>query len=214
MILKSIFFDLDATLYPAENGLWMEIGNRIEVFMSSFLGLSPEEIQNLKQIYYEKYGTTLSGLQRHHNVDPQEYLAFVHDIPLRNYLQPDQPLRKIIQSLSQRKWIFTNSDHAHAQRVINELNLDNCFDGIIGLESLDYHCKPNREAFERALSLAGETHPNVVVYLDDSYQNLRAANCLGFFTVLVGTDSPHPAVDLSIRRPHDLPSALPELWKL
>jgi pyrimidine 5'-nucleotidase len=212
MTFKSIFFDLDATLYPADNGLWTEIGNRIEVFMSSFLGLSPEEIQNLKQIYYENYGTTLSGLQRHHNVDPQEYLAFVHDIPLRKYLQPDHSLRKIIQSLNQEKWIFTNSDHAHAQRVINELNLDNCFNGIIGLEALSYYCKPNREAFERALSLAGETHPNEIVYLDDSYQNLKAANYLGFFTILVGTDSPQPVVDLSILRPHDLPNALPELW--
>ena len=219
MSYRTILFDLDATLYSADNGFWAEIGKRIEIYLQHRMGFSTEETILLRKSYYDKYGTTLRGLQFHHHVDPQEYLQFVHDIPVGYFLQPDTPLRKLLQTLPQPKWIFTNSDKAHAGRVLTALNLTDCFEGIISLESMDYECKPHPIAYQIALKLAGETDPHQVVYLDDSLRNLAPAKALGFFTVHVGKANSadlhraDPGPDLSIPRPHDLLQALPTLLR-
>ena len=44
--------------------------------------LPVEEVDILRRNYFEQYGTTLRGLQIHHQVDTDEYLAYVHDLPL------------------------------------------------------------------------------------------------------------------------------------
>ncbi len=221
MTFKTILFDLDATLYPAENGFWAEIGNRIEVYLQDRLGIPPEKTTAIKKNYYLQYGTTLRGLQHHHQIDPQDYLQFVHDIPASAYLTPDPLLREIIQSMPQRKWIFTNSDQAHATRVLTALGLENCFDGIISLENLAYECKPHPSVYLTALALAGETDPHRVAYLDDSLRNLTPAKELGIFTIHVGPklspntpDFSNFTPDLSIARPHDLVQTMPELWEI
>jgi len=219
MTFQTIFFDLDATLYPAENGFWAEIGRRIEIYLHEHMGIAPEKTTALKKAYYAQYGTTLRGLQHHHQIDPQDYLKFVHDIPAGIYLQPDAHLREMLQSLPQRKWIFTNSDHAHAIRVLAALDLADCFDGIISLESLNYECKPHPMVYDTALALAGESDPRSVVYLDDSMRNLAPAKEMGFFTIHVGPATPPDngvplgfVPGLTIARPHDLVQAMPELW--
>ena len=60
------------------------------------IGLSWEEIPQLRQAYYENYGTTLRGLQQHYQVDAEDYLAYVHDLPLEDYLEPDPELRELL----------------------------------------------------------------------------------------------------------------------
>ena len=160
----------------------------------------------------------MRGLQYHHHVDPQDYLQFVHDIPAGDFLHPDTHLRNLLLALPHRKWIFTNSDSAHANRVLTALNLADCFDGIISLESMEYECKPHPIAYQIALKVAGETDPHRVVYLDDSIRNLAPAKELGFFTIYVGeSNNAHQyanfSPDLSIPRPHDLLQALPALLR-
>jgi putative hydrolase of the HAD superfamily len=219
MTFKTLLFDLDATLYPAENGFWGEIGSRIELYLRERMGIDPTLTATLQKKYYVEYGTTLRGLQHHHPINPQDYLQFVHDIPVQHYLQPDPPLRALLRSLPQRKWIFTNSDHAHATRVLTALGLTDCFDGILSLESLDYECKPHPSVYQTALRLTHTPDPRQVLYLDDSLRNLAPAHALGMYTVHVGpalstgngappTFTPH----LSILRPHDLLQAMPELF--
>ncbi|NJN45016.1 MAG: pyrimidine 5'-nucleotidase, partial [Anaerolineae bacterium] len=185
MKFNTLFFDLDATLYPANNGLWAEIGNRITKFLEDRLGLSKLQAQTLKKSYYEKYGTTLRGLQFHKQVDTLDYLSYVHDISLEKYLRPDPPLQEMINSLPQTKWIFTNSDHNHATRVLHALGLETSFDGIVSLETMDYECKPHLHAYQTALKTAGVSNSKQVAYLDDSMRNLQPANALGFFTILI-----------------------------
>ena len=74
--------DLDNTLYPAGSGLFARIDERIDAFMATRLGLDPDEVPVLRIAYRDAYGVTLGGLMAHHGVDPGEYLAFVHDVPL------------------------------------------------------------------------------------------------------------------------------------
>ena len=212
MEYSTIFFDLDDTLYPSTNGLWEAIRERMNLFMEKRLNLPADEISDLRRHYFIKYGTTLKGLQFHHDVDADEFLAFVHDLPLKSFLKPDPALQKLVQSLPQKKWIFTNADVAHAKRVLDLLGLEGYFNGIIDVRANNFFCKPQLEAYRSALAHAGETDPTRCVFLDDSARNLAPATQLGFYTVLVGAHEPNPAARCTIPSIHDLPKQIPELW--
>jgi putative hydrolase of the HAD superfamily len=209
----TLFFDLDDTLYPPQNGVWSAIRERMNIYMLEKLSLPADQIASLRRFYFETYGTTLRGLQAHYHVDADDFLAFVHDLPIRKMVQPDAGLRSLLLSLPQRKFIFTNADSAHAGRILEALELQECFDGIIDVRRLNFHCKPEPVVYQMALDLAGESSPQRCIYLDDSPRNLAPARPLGFFTILVGDETNHNAADRAIRSLHDLPQAIPELWQ-
>jgi pyrimidine 5'-nucleotidase len=208
-----IFFDLDATLYPLSSGLWPEILKRINMYMANRLDIHPEMIPRLRQSYYQNYGTTLRGLERHYGVDPREYLEYVHDLPLTDYISPDPRLRSMILSIPHHRWIFTNADEAHAIRVLQTLEIEDCFIGIIDVWKLIPYAKPQYEAYQRALELVGNIDPNRCAFLDDSIQNLSTAKDMGFFTILVGDDKSHSSADRSIQNLLDLPAKVPNIWR-
>lgn len=213
MFFDTIFFDLDATLYPGSNGLWPAIRENIDRFMREEMKFPETEIPELREHYFIRYGTTLRGLQVHHGVEPQDYLNFVHDLPLDQYLQPDPALREMLLSIPQRRWIFTNSDRPHAERVISRLGIIDCFEGIVDVYALEAHPKPQPEAYQLALTFAGEADPKTCALLDDSTRNLAPAKEMGFFTILVGQNGTHPAADRTLLDIHDLPKIAPEFWK-
>jgi len=210
---RIIFFDLDDTLYAHNNGLWDAIAERMDRFLREIMDFSPEEASSLRQKYYQTYGTTLRGLQIHHQLDPLKYLHYVHDLPLHRYLKPDPALRVLLTGLPARKYIFTNADQAHARRVLQLLEIADCFDGIIDVEAMDYHCKPEIEAYQCALALTGEPAPRFCTYIDDSARNLAPARELGFTTVLVSPNGEDPSAHYTIATIKELPTALPDLWQ-
>ena len=214
MSFSTIFFDLDGTLYPGDNGLWEAIRDRMNLYIKERFGLPDEQVSELRHYYYTTYGTTLRGLQIHYQIDANDYLAFVHDLPLHEYIQPCPELRAMLLSLPQRRWIFTNADADHAGRVLDILGVADCFLGVIDVRAIEFACKPEEIAYQRALALAGEPLVEQCVFLDDSIENLGTAHQMGFTTVLVGKDGDHsPHVDYSLLRLLQLPQVAPELWE-
>lgn len=213
MTFDVIFFDLDATLYPASNGLWPAIGARIDLYMQEHLGFRREQISQLRQKYYLEHGTTLCGLQKFYQVDAQHYLAYVHDVPLVDFIQPDPLLRRMLLSIPKRRWIFTNSDQAHARRVLDQLGILDCFEGLVDIFAQEPNCKPHPDAYALAMRLAGIKEAERCALLDDSDRNLQTAKDMGFFTVMIGNHGNHPAADRCLIDIHDLPSVVPELWQ-
>lgn len=211
MPYSTLFFDLDNTLYSG-NGLWDVIRERMSVYMIERLGLPADQVPALRRMYFETYGTTLRGLQLHFNVDADEYLAYVHNLPLEQYLRPDSRLRDLLLSLPQRRWVFTNADDDHAHRVLHVMGLEGCFAGIIDVRALNFACKPEPEAYQRALALAEEAQPVQCVIFDDSPRNLAAAQEQGFTTALVGANTDHCSADYCLANLLDLPSRMPQLW--
>lgn len=213
MPFSTLFCDLDDTLYPSGNGLWEAIGQRMSRFMIERLRLPEDQVPALRRRYYQTYGTTMRGLQIHHAVNADEYLAYVHDLDLRQFLQPDPVLREIISSLPQKRWIFTNADAAHAGRVISILGLADCFNGIIDVRAIEFACKPERVAYERALTLAGNPSPGGCLLLDDSAANLVPAFEMGMSTIWINREGQlHPCAVRTVRKLTELPEAMPELW--
>lgn len=207
MRFHTFFFDLDETLYPSSSGLWLEIRNRINAYMHEKMNFPWEEIETVREKYFREYGTTLRGLQANHQVDMDEYLDFVHNVPLEPHLQPDPLLRAALEGIPARKFIFTNADAAHAERVTRALGLEGLFDGVIDVHVIAPYCKPMPESFELALKAAGSPEPRNCVLLDDQGRITRAARALGMYTVLVGRDEPGFDADEALPRL----SALPEL---
>jgi len=190
MRFTTLFFDLDDTLYPTSTGLWKAIKERMNLYMRDQMGIPEKDVPVLREQYFKMYGTTLRGLQARHNVDVEDFLAFVHDLPLQDYLTPDARQRAIIASLPGQKLIFTNADRHHAQRVLTALNLADLFTGIIDVNAVTPYCKPMPEAFAIAQDLADEPDPRRCVMIDDLPRTTRAALEVGMASLLYGTDEP------------------------
>jgi putative hydrolase of the HAD superfamily len=208
MRFKTILFDLDETLYPSSSGLWMAIRERINAYLRDRMGFPPEQIEVLREQFFRDYGTTLRGLQANYSVDMEDYLAFVHNVPLEKYLHSDETLRKVLEALPARKYIFTNADSAHANRVLNILGLQGIFDVILDVHTISPYCKPMPESFELALKKIGSPDPETCALLDDQARVTFAAHRLGFFTILVGKDSAGENADTSLQNWIDLPGLL------
>lgn len=212
MKITTLFFDLDDTLYPPSSGLWDEIRVRIELYLRDRMHIPPEQITEVRQSFYLQYGTTLRGLQVTRNVDTLDYLAYVHDIPLTDYIRPEPRLRGVLETIPLRKLIFTNGDRNHAHRVLDILGLQGVFDDIIDIVDVAPYCKPQPEAFQIALQRAGSPDPRTCLMLDDSPRNLAAAQLLGFETICVGAQAtPESGFSASIPHILDLLNVLPGL---
>ncbi|HEY3344055.1 MAG TPA: pyrimidine 5'-nucleotidase [Anaerolineaceae bacterium] len=209
MRLKTFFIDLDDTLYPPSAGIWERIRERMSLFMLERLHIPSDEIQPLRHCLYETYGTTLRGLELVYHIDTDEFLRFVHDVPIEDCISPDPLLRQVLHAYPQRKIIFTNADCLHAERVLAALNLADCFESIIDIRQIHPNCKPQPEAFSAALAIAGETDPSECLMADDSDRNIEAARAAGLFTIHVTTQDPHPSAHHHLAHLRDLPTVLP-----
>ena len=212
MLNHTLFFDLDDTLYPKSNGLWNAIRDRMHGYMSKIVRLPADEVEALRQHYLETYGTTLRGLQIHYQIDTDEYLDQVHNLPLSEFIIPDPELGKLISTLPQRKIIFTNADINHARRVLSILELEHIFEQIIDIRRLGFVCKPDPKAYHLAMEIAGVKNPDECILFDDAPRNLTPARKQGWYTVLVGDQHPDSAAHQNINSLHELPQAMPQLW--
>jgi putative hydrolase of the HAD superfamily len=208
MPFTTLFFDLDDTLYPPAAGLWEAIGGRISLYMTERMGFPPDQVTSIREKYFQEFGTTLRGLQANHDVDMDDYLAFVHDVPLERYIHPDPEVRAVIAGIPAQKFICTNADTKHARRVLKAVDLQGLFEGIIDIHSMAPFCKPMPEAFELALQAAGNPERTSCVLLDDQARITRAARNLGLYTILVGKDSPGEDADAALLHLTGLPGLL------
>lgn len=208
---RTLFLDLDDTLYPGSSGVWQAIGVRIHEYMVQRVGIPPEDADRLRGSYLDAYGTTLNGLVADFHVEPYDYLDFVHDIPVEEMLEPDPSLRQMLASLAQRKVVFTNANRRHADRVLNCLGIANVIDAIADLFALEMTNKPEAAAYLKAMALAEEPDPTACVIVDDMLRNLIPAGRLGMTTVLVSSNDVRAPVDRRIASIHELTAALPEL---
>ncbi len=185
-------FDLDNTLYPSHFAFFDQISARISQYVQRHLGCDTNQAKAIQKSYFTKYGTTLNGLMRHDNVDPQEYLQYVHDIDL-SILDEAPKLAPLIESLPGKKYIFTNGDSPYAQRVIERLGLDGLFDSICDICACDYRPKPEMAAYRTLLNKT-DIDPLRSVFFEDMARNLETAKSLGMATVWVdgGSDWGQP----------------------
>jgi len=179
-------FDLDNTLYPPAMRLFDQIEVRMTNYVMTSLGVDRPTADHLRQDYWARYGTTLTGLMREHNVDPGPYLHDVHEISL-DHLSADLTLRSHIQNLPGQRIVYTNGTAPYAERVLEARGLSNLFDGVYGVENADFLPKPERAAFETVFEKA-DVDPTRAAMFEDDLRNLQVPHEMGMRTVHVAPE--------------------------
>lgn len=202
-----ILFDLDNTLYSPGHEVFTLIDRRINSYMMEVVGIPREDVDDLRRSYWQRYGVTMRGLMRHHGVDPEDYLSFVHDVDVAARLRPDPELRQALEGVPLRRVIFTNSSTDHSKRVLKALGLSDTFEEIFDIRVARYLPKPYPEPYHAVLSRIA-TPAERCIMVEDSPENLRTAKELGMGTILVGDDTPYPFVDVTVQSAVQVPEAL------
>ena len=184
------FFDIDNCLYPRSKRVQDLMQDLIDAYFVRHLSLPPEEATKLHQRYYKDYGLAISGLVKHHQIDPLAYNGEVDDaLPLENVLTEDEALRRLLGDIDTSKvklWLFTNAHITHAQRVVRLLGVQSFFEGVT---YCDYGrtpliAKPHIEMFEKAEREAGaDGRRREYYFVDDSALNCRHATERGWTVV-------------------------------
>ena len=208
--MDCILFDLDNTLYAPEQELFTLIDQRINSYMVEVAGISREVVDDVRRSYWQRYGVTMRGLMRHHGIDPEDYLAYVHDVDVAGRLRPDPELRRALETLPLRRVVFTNSSSDHSRRVLSALGLGDTFEEIFDIRVAGYLPKPCPEPYRAVLSRLGVPAQRCIM-VEDSPGNLKTAKELGMGTILVGACDRPPFVDVTVPSAVHVPQAL-DYW--
>ena len=185
--VDSWIFDLDNSLYPASANLFELIDERMGRFIEQLLGCDPVEARRVQKSYFHSHGTTLAGLMEANDVDPHDFLGFVHDIDLAR-ISADPDLVDAIERLPGRSFVFTNGDAPYAGRVIERLGLAGLFDGIHDIHAMDYVPKPDPRPYAAMCERFG-IDPRNALFAEDMARNLEPAKALGMTTVWIDNGS-------------------------
>ena len=185
--VRSWIFDLDNTLYSPESQFMRLVEKRINDYVVRTSGLPAPDALVVQKGYLREYGTSLAGLMAHYKIDPHDFLAEVHDVPL-DALKPDAGLRAGLERLKGPRLIFTNGSAGHARRVLERLALTDLFDGVFALEDADLIPKPDPRTFARMTERFG-VDATSAAFFEDTARNLKPAKAIGMTTVLVGAEA-------------------------
>ena len=189
--IKFWLFDLDNTLYDGATKVFDQVDKKMSKFISGKLNVSLEEARKIQKNYFQEYNTTLNGMIKHHKIDADEFLEFVHDVDL-SFLNKNQFLEDEIKKLSGKKIIFTNGSRAHALNVTKRIGIDRLFDGIFDIRDCEFIPKPSKEPYKKLVENY-KIEPQYCIFFEDIARNLRPAHELGMKTVWIKNDEPWAA---------------------
>jgi len=205
-------FDLDNTLHDAGPHIFPHINHSMREYIERHLGVDESEATRIRQHYWSRYGATLTGLVRHHGINPHHFLAETHrfaDLP--RMVVFDRALRAMLTRLPGRKLVFSNAPQDYATAVLDIMGVRHLFDAVWSIERLRFQQKPRVAGFRRLIERE-RLRPAQCVMIEDTPANLRPARQLGMKTVLIGSAPRAPAwVDLRLQSVLDLPRHLGKL---
>lgn len=205
-------FDLDNTLHDANPYIFPHIDQAMTAYIGTHLGVDHETATHIRESYWRRYGTTLLGLIRHHDIDPQHFLWHTHQFPdLKRMVVSERGIKAALHRLSGKKIIFSNAPVHYAEAVLKLIGLRNFFDAVYSIERLRFQSKPTPGAFRHLLH-AERLSPHRCIFVDDTLSNLKTAKQLGIRTVWVSASTRQsPCVDLKIASVTALPRCLGRL---
>ncbi|HAF01124.1 MAG TPA: pyrimidine 5'-nucleotidase [Methylophilaceae bacterium] len=182
---KTWIFDLDDTLHNASKHIFPVMNRAMTQYIMDELEMDEHAAHQLRQHYWRIYGATLKGLMRHHGIDAHHFLKETHAfIDLPNMVVQVKQLKHMLKSLNGRKCVFTNAPRDYAIRVLEILNIADCFALVFSVESTQFHAKPSARGFAMLLRKLNVRAADCVM-LEDSLPALMTAKRLGMRTVWV-----------------------------
>ncbi len=211
--IKYWIFDLDNTLYSGQTKVFSEVDKKMSSFISKKFNVDLKKAKEIQKKYFYEYGTTLSGLMNHDNIDPHEFLEFVHDIDI-SWLPEDKVLREELSKIKEKKIIFTNGSHAHVENITKQLGVHDLFDGAFDITDADFIPKPHVDPYKKMIKKF-EINPTEAILIEDIAHNLEQAKNLGMKTcwleneeAFAKKDANKPYIDYKI---DNLPSFLQKI---
>ena len=184
--IKNILFDCDGVLYQDLEAVFGQVSKRMTNYISKKLNLDIKKDKDLQTNYFHKYNTSLNGLMIHHNVQPKDFLKYVHDIDL-TFMDKDLVLREELINLNLKKFVFTNGSKEHGKNIINHLGIDDQFHGIFDIVDAEFNPKPEAKAFDLMVNKFN-INPKETIYIEDIAKNLSIAKIRGSATVWLIND--------------------------
>ncbi len=183
-------FDLDNTLYCSRRyDLFPAMGEKMQLFIERFMGVSGTEAVAMRQRFSQDYGTTLRGLMVEHLIRPEEFLEFVHDLDI-DQIQPEPLLDAALSALPGRKVVFTNATVKYAIDIMDRLGVGRHFDVIFDVAAADFVPKPQMPAYDQFVRATGVS-PARAIFFEDMAKNLAPAAQIGMTTVWVENERPN-----------------------
>ena len=211
--IKYWIFDLDNTLYSGQTKVFSEVDKKMSSFISEKFNVDLVEAKKIQKEYFYEYGTTLSGLMKKKNVDPNEFLEFVHDIDI-SWLPEDKILKEELIKIKDKKYIFSNGSHAHIKNVTIQLGIYGLFDGAFDITDADFVPKPHIAPYRKMIKKF-KLDPKQSILIEDIAHNLEQAKNLGMKTcwlenneAFAKKDADKPYIDYKI---NNLPSFLQKI---
>ena len=178
--IKNILFDCDGVLYQDLEAVFGQVSRKMTEYISNKLNVDLKKAKELQTNYFHKYNTSLNGLMIHHEIDPKEFLDFVHDIDL-SFLEKDTALRHELENINLRKFVFTNGSHDHVKHITTTLGINDQFEGIFDIVDAEYHPKPEAKAFDLMIEKF-KIDPKETLYIEDIAKNLSIGKERGTIT--------------------------------
>jgi len=187
-------FDLDNTLHDASHAIFPAISANMNAYIARVLGdgttpASQELVDAARLGYWKRYGATLLGMVRHHQVSAADFLRQTHDLgDLQGMIRAERGLGLLLKRLPGRKILLTNGPTRYSTDVLRHLGLQRRFEHHIAIENMHVHRqlrpKPSKLMLRRLLRKHRASARNVVL-VEDTLANLKAARQLGMRTVWV-----------------------------
>ena len=192
-------FDLDNTLHDARPSIFPSMHDQMNAYLRRHFGLDEAGANEMRRFFWERYGTTLKGVTRHHGHDPKRFIRETHQFAeLDAMVAGEATLRHSLARLAGTRLVFSNAPRHYVEGVLRALGVARLFDAVYTIESTRYRPKPAFQGF-RALLRRHDLAARRCALIDDQLENLRTAKRLGMSTVWVSEERRRaPFVDLRV----------------
>jgi putative hydrolase of the HAD superfamily len=187
-------FDLDNTLHNASHAIFPAINVNMNAFIAQVMGeggvpASEAAVNAARVAYWQRYGATLLGMVKHHQVRQEDFLREAHrfdDLP--TMIRAERGLGRLLKRLPGRKILLTNAPRRYSHDVMRHLGLHRHFARHIPIESMRVHGqlrpKPSKQML-RKLIAKERTSAGRCILVEDTVGHLKAAKALGMSTAWV-----------------------------
>jgi putative hydrolase of the HAD superfamily len=187
-------FDLDNTLHDASHAIFPAINANMNAFIAQVLGTGgvPADeatVDAARLAYWRRYGATLLGMVKHHQVKEEDFLREAHrfeDLP--RMIRAERGIGRMLRRLPGRKILLTNAPYRYSREVLRHLGLHRHFAQHIAIEAMRVHRrlrpKPSKPLLRKILARERIVAHHCVL-VEDTVGTLKAAKTLGLRTAWI-----------------------------
>lgn len=181
-------FDLDNTLHDSSKAIFQSINVGMTAAVVEHLNVDIDTANRLRTAYWQRYGATVIGLVRHHNVNAQTFLERSHDFDVASQVHSETGLADKLAGLNGRKILLTNAPKKYACTVLKTLGILHHFESVWAIDQMRlqgrFRPKPSLALMKQVLARL-DVPASRVVLVEDTLKNLKVARQVGMRTVYV-----------------------------